>query len=69
MVVVGGGGGGSRRHGRGGGGGKHCLLDVLAEELPMEVVTHGVVDETALLLLRFARLVLEDHVVVPPRRG
>jgi hypothetical protein len=51
---------------RRGGGGEHCLLDVLAEELAMEVVTHGVVNEAALLLLRLARLVLEDHVVVPP---
>ena len=31
----------------------------------MEVVAHRVVDEGA-LLLRLARLVLEDHVVVPP---
>ena len=32
----------------------------------MEVVAHGVVDEAAALLLGFARLILEDHVVIPP---
>ena len=30
----------------------HCLLDVLAEELAVEVVTHGVVDEAARLRVR-----------------
>ena len=41
-------------------------LDILAEEAPMEVVPHSVVDKAPPLLLWLPRLVLEHHVVVPP---
>ena len=41
-------------------------LDVLGEKFAMEIISYSVIDEPPPLLLRFARLILEHNVVIPP---